>query len=157
MHAFVNELERPIGTYLYGRRMYETMAVWEDPGDGLPPVARTSPAIWQAADKVVYSRTLDDVSSARTRLERELDPDAVRRLKESAARDMSIGGPTLAGSGARGRPGRRARTCSWCRSSSEAASARCRTTCGSCSSCVDERRFAGGVVFLRYLVTRSAA
>src|SRR5947199_1233096 len=79
VHAFVNELERPIGTYLYGRRMYETMAAWEDAGDGLPPVARDYARIWKTADKVVYSRTLREVSTARTRLERELDPAEVCR------------------------------------------------------------------------------
>src|SRR5437868_3565038 len=78
VHAFVNELERPVGTYLYGRRMYETMVFWEtvDPdGDG-PAVARDFAAIWQAAEKVVYSRTLDAVSSARTRLEPVLQRNA---------------------------------------------------------------------------------
>jgi dihydrofolate reductase len=99
VHAFVNELERPIGTYLYGRRMYETMVFWEtaDPdGDG-PAVARDFAAIWQAADKIVYSRTLERVSSARTRIERELDPDAIERMKRNAGSDLGIGGAELAG------------------------------------------------------------
>src|SRR5690242_3091790 len=76
LHAYVNEMERPIGTYLYGRRMYETMAAWGDPDfvEGLSPVSADYAGIWQAADKVVYSRTLEEVSTARTRLERELDP-----------------------------------------------------------------------------------
>lgn len=99
VHAFVNELERPIGTYLYGRRMYETMVFWEtvDPDGGWPAVAREFAAIWQAAEKVVYSRTLETVSSARTRIERELDPDAIERMKQSSGSDISIGGAELAG------------------------------------------------------------
>ncbi len=79
VHAFVNDLERPIGTYLYGRRMYEVMAYWETaPAAEGPPVMRDFAEIWRAADKVVFSRTLDEVSSAKTRIERKLDPDAVR-------------------------------------------------------------------------------
>jgi dihydrofolate reductase len=99
VHAFVNELERPIGTYLYGRRMYETMVFWEtvDPDGDFPAVAREWAAIWQAAEKVVYSRTLEAVSSARTRIERELDPDAIERMKQSSGSDISIGGAKLAG------------------------------------------------------------
>ena len=99
VHAFVNELERPIGTYLYGRRMYETMDFWEtvDPDGDWPAVAREFAAIWQAAEKVVYSRTLETVSSARTRIERELDPDAIERMKQSSGSDISIGGAELAG------------------------------------------------------------
>jgi len=98
VHAFVNERERPIGTYLYGRRMYEVMAVWEtmDLSGDSPPM-RDYQQIWQAAEKVVYSRTLDAASSARTRIEREFDPAAVRELKASADRDISVGGPELAG------------------------------------------------------------
>ncbi len=98
VHAFVNDLERPIGTYLYGRRMYEVMAVWETmpTDDGQPPVMRDYTQIWRAADKIVYSRTLPAVSSARTRLEHDLDVDAVRQLKASAASDLSVGGAGLA-------------------------------------------------------------
>jgi dihydrofolate reductase len=97
VHAFVNELERPIGTYLYGRRMYEVMAVWESlPREGDSPVMGDFASLWKAADKVVYSTTLDDVSSRRTRLEASFDPAAVRELKASAERDISVGGPTLA-------------------------------------------------------------
>src|SRR3954453_9785870 len=95
VHGFVNDLERPIGTYLYGRRMYETMAFWETAGDAggdEPAVFRDYAAIWRAAEKIVYSRTLETVSSERTRIERDLDPDAVRRLKESAAADLAVGG-----------------------------------------------------------------
>ncbi|MGW5668573.1 dihydrofolate reductase family protein [Micromonospora sp. NPDC003776] len=98
VHAFVNDAERPVGTYLYGRRMYETMVYWETAptGDDQPAVVRDYARIWQAADKIVYSSTLDAVSSARTRLERKFDPDAVRRLKQTAERDITVGGPGLA-------------------------------------------------------------
>jgi dihydrofolate reductase len=99
VHAFVNDLERPIGTYLYGRRMYDVMAAWEtmptDPGQ--PAAMRDFAQIWRAADKVVYSTTLEDVSTARTRVEREFEADAVGRMKETADRDLSVGGPGLAG------------------------------------------------------------
>ena len=155
VHAFFNELERPIGTYLYGRRMYETMVFWEpvDPeGDG-PAVAREFAAIWQAAEKVVYSRTLETVSSAQTRIERELDPDAIERMKQSSGSDISIGGaelagqaiaaglvdelqlllvPVLVGGGKRALPNDvRARL-----------------------ELLDERRFQSGAVFLRYRAAR---
>jgi dihydrofolate reductase len=99
VHTFFNELERGIGTSLYGRRMYETMAAWEKPEtvEGEGAVFREYAEVWKDADKVVFSRTLDRVSTDRTRIEREFDPDAIRRLKEEADRDISIGGPTLAG------------------------------------------------------------
>jgi dihydrofolate reductase len=99
VHAFVNELERPVGTYLYGRRMYETMVYWEDPPDlaAQPAVVRDFAAIWRAADKVVYSRSLEEVGSERTRIEREFDPEAVRRMKAGEGRDITVGGPGLAG------------------------------------------------------------
>jgi dihydrofolate reductase len=99
VHAFVNDLERPIGTYLYGRRMYETMVYWEgvNTGTDQPAVIRDFAEIWRAAEKIVYSRTLHTVSSARTRIERDLDPDAVRRLKETSKADITIGGAELAG------------------------------------------------------------
>jgi dihydrofolate reductase len=155
VHAFVNELERPIGTYLYGRRMYETMVFWEtvDPDGDWPAVAREFAAIWQAAEKVVYSRTLETVSSARTRIERELDPDAIERMKQSSGSDISIGGaefagqaiaaglvdelqlllvPVLVGGGKRALPNDvRARL-----------------------ELLDERRFQSGAVFLRYRARR---
>jgi len=97
VHAFVNDLQRPMGTYLYGRRMYETMVWWEtvDTGPAQNAVARDYAELWRAADKIVYSRTLEGVSSARTRIERELDPDAVRALKRTAAADIAIGGAEL--------------------------------------------------------------
>lgn len=98
VHGFVNELERPIGTYLYGRRMYETMASWETTdGAGQPAVYGAYAAIWRAAEKVVYSRTLDQPSSTKTRIERAFDPEAVRQLKESSTADLAVGGGDLAG------------------------------------------------------------
>jgi len=99
VHAFVNELEREIGTYLYGRRMYETMVFWETVGTGAdqPAVIRDFAEIWRAAEKIVYSRTLQTVSSARTRIERDFDLDALRQLKQSSAADITVGGAELAG------------------------------------------------------------
>ena len=96
VHAFVNELERPIGTYLYGRRMYETMVAWETMDDE-HPVMRDFAELWRAAEKIVYSRSLESASSARTRIERDFDADAVRQLNEAAQADIGIGGPELAG------------------------------------------------------------
>ena len=98
LHTFVNDLERPVGTYLYGRRIYETMAVWQTVGlePGAPPEEVDYAEVWRAADKVVYSRTLDAVSTPRTRLERDFAPDAVRRMKDAADRDISVSGPGLA-------------------------------------------------------------
>lgn len=150
--AAVNDLERGIGTYLYGRRMYDTMVYWETaPLDGKPPAVRDYTGIWRSADKIVYSSTLQSVSSARTRIERRFDPDAVRALKERG--DVSVGGPGLATHAIRaglvdeyhlfvtpvvvggGTPvfpdGVRARL-----------------------DLVGERRFAGGVVYLRYQAQR---
>lgn len=99
VHAFVNDLERPIGTYLYGRRMYETMVVWDTRGTGVDQraVSRDFAEIWQGAEKIVYSRTLHTPSSTRTRVEREFNASAVRLLKESSASDISVGGAELAG------------------------------------------------------------
>ena len=98
VHAFINNLERPAGTYLYGRRLYETMLFWETAHmrPEMPAVALDYAQIWQAAEKVVYSRTLESVSTDRTRLEREFVAEAVRRLKASADRDISVGGAELA-------------------------------------------------------------
>jgi dihydrofolate reductase len=98
VHTFINDLERPVGTYLYGRRMYEVMLGWETAHTRAdqPPVMRDFAEIWQAADKIVYSKTLQTVSSARTRLERDFDPEAVRQMKARAGRDMTVGGPHLA-------------------------------------------------------------
>lgn len=157
VHSFVNGLERPIGTYLYGRAMYETMAYWETAGTTgiggdqgeLTAESREYAGIWRAAEKIVYSRTLESPSITRTRIEREFEPGAVRRLKECSERDLSIGGarlagvalaaglvdecqlflcPVVVGGGKRALPdGVRARL-----------------------ELLDERRFRGGVVFLRY-------
>ena len=148
VHAFINDLERGIGTYLYGRRMYEIMTYWEDVStDGQSAVARDYAGLWRAADKVVYSATLDEPTSARTRIERRFDPGAVLALKERG--DVGVGGATLAAAAIRaglvdeyqlfvtpvivggGTPvypgGVRTRL-----------------------ELVDERRFASGVVYLRY-------
>ena len=98
VHAFINDLVRPVGTYLYGRRMYEMMVVWEND----PSIAEQSPLlrdfaeIWRAADKVVYSRTLEAVPTSKTRMERDFDPETVRRLKASTGRDLTVSGPDLA-------------------------------------------------------------
>jgi dihydrofolate reductase len=153
VHSFVNELERPVGTYLYGRRMYDTMAGWETD----PTLAEQSPhmrdfaQIWQAADKVVYSTTLETASTARTRVEREFDSEAIGDMKASAERDLTVNGPELAAHAFRaglvdechlflspvvvGR-GKRALP----------ADVRLEL------ELVDERRFGGGTVFLRYRV-----
>ena len=139
--------------YLYGRRMYEMMVDWDDPAHvaGQPGVGQEFARIWQAADKVVYSRTLETVSTARTRIERDFDPDAVRQLKARANRDLAVGGPDLAAQAIRaglvdeyhlfiapsvvggGKPA----LPSGVRLSLEL---------------LDERRFGGGMVFLRYRV-----
>ena len=105
LFAAFNDLQRPIGTYLYGRRLYETMAVWDtahlEPGapafaPGLAELEREFATMWRAADKVVFSTTLPRASTPRTRLERTLDPDQVRRLKATSERDLTVGGPHLA-------------------------------------------------------------
>src|SRR4051812_30323712 len=98
VHGFVNDLHGPIGTYLYGRRLYDVMVAWETMDTrGEPPVMQDYAQIWRAAEKVVYSRTLQAAASGRTRIERDFDAAAVRRLKASAARDISVGGAELAG------------------------------------------------------------
>jgi dihydrofolate reductase len=98
--AFLNDLERGIGTYLYGRRMYETLVYWETvPLAGQSEVTRDYTEIWRAADKIVYSATLRAASSARTRIEPRFDPEAVRALKQRG--DVSVGGPGLAASAIR--------------------------------------------------------
>jgi dihydrofolate reductase len=154
VHRFVNDRERPIGTYLYGRRMYDVMRFWETPQAvaDQPPLVQDYAAIWRSADKVVYSRTLEAVSSARTRIERAFDPAAVRQMKVAARRDISVGGPdltaqaiktglvdelqlflvpTVVGGGKPALPsGVRLRL-----------------------DLLDERRFAGGAVYLHYRIT----
>jgi len=154
VHAFINDLERPLGTHLYGRRMYETLAAWEtDPSlaDG-PPAMRDYAGIWQAAEKIVYSGTLREPLTKRTRIEPRFEPDAVRALKERTEHDLGIGGPELAAHAVRAGlvdeyqlfvnpiivgggkpylpPGVRHRL-----------------------ELLEERRFTGGVVFLRYRQT----
>ena len=151
--GFVNDFERPVGTYLYGRRLYQDMTGWEtmDADPGLSRLMLDFARIWQAADKVVYSRSLEAVATRRTRLERDFDPGSVRRMKASADRDITVGGPVLAaeairaglvdeirliicpvlvGSGKKALPG----------------DVRLRL------GLLDERRFGSGVVHLRYRV-----
>ena len=103
VHTFVNGLQRGIGTFLFGRRLYEVMVAWEDPSAFAqePPYIQDFAELWKAADKVVFSRTLDRPSSERTRIEREFDADAVRQLKEDAGQDLAVGGPELASSAIR--------------------------------------------------------
>ncbi len=97
VHTFVNDHERPVGTYLYGRRMYEVMAVWETMTlADQPPFVKDFAEIWRAADKIVYSKTLARATTARTRIERDFDPDAVRETKAAAGRDITVSGPQLA-------------------------------------------------------------
>ncbi|MGZ5298587.1 MAG: dihydrofolate reductase family protein [Actinomycetota bacterium] len=97
VHTFVNDLERSVGTYLYGRRMYEVMVAWETmPLADQPSFMRDFAETWQAADKEVYSTTLETAASARTRIERDFEPEAVRQMNATAGRDISVGGPDLA-------------------------------------------------------------
>jgi dihydrofolate reductase len=98
VHAFVNDLERPVGTYLYGRRLYEVMAVWDTIHTlaDQPPFVLDFAKLWRAADKIVYSRTLETVSTAKTRIERDFDPESVRQMKATAEHDITVGGPDLA-------------------------------------------------------------
>lgn len=151
VHAFVNDLERPIGTYLYGRRMYETLVYWETASTGAdqPAVSRDFAEIWRAAEKIVYTRTLQAPSSARTQIERDFIPETITQLKEASASDLTVGGADLAGQAIAANlvdechlfltpivvgGGRRALP----------AGVRARL------ELLDERRFDGGVVYLRY-------
>ena len=96
--AFINDRERPVGTYLYGRKIYETMTIWETP-DAIPSLTSAEmdfARIWQAADKIVYSKSLETVSTPKTRLEREFEPQAVRDLKAQLSHDIAVAGPNLA-------------------------------------------------------------
>ena len=97
-HSFVNELSKSIGTYLYGRRMYETMVYWETAHlePNAPPFILEYARIWQATEKIVYSTTLNEVATARTRIERTFDPEAIRQLKAESELDISVDGPNLA-------------------------------------------------------------
>jgi dihydrofolate reductase len=98
VHTFVNDLQRSVGTYLYGRGIYQVMDVWETDHTlaDHSPVTRDFAQIWQAADKIVYSKTLETASTTRTRIERDFDPEVVRQMKARAGRDISVGGPELA-------------------------------------------------------------
>jgi dihydrofolate reductase len=98
VHSFANELDRDVGTYLLGRRMYEVLAVWDDPNTvaGQPAYIKEFAQVWQDAEKIVYSKSLETASTARTRIERDFDPEAVRQLKAQAERDLTVGGPELA-------------------------------------------------------------
>ena len=151
LHAFVNDLVRPVGIYLYGRRMYETMVYWETDEDR-PPVYQDYEEIWRAAEKVVYSQTLQTVSSERTRIEREFDPAAIKRLKENAQSELAIGGAELAG-----------------QAIAEGLVDECHLLLGpvlvgggksalpagvhAALELLDERRFPSGVVYLRYRIS----
>jgi dihydrofolate reductase len=155
VHAFVNDLERSVGTYLCGRRLYEVMSFWEtvDLTDE-PPVMHDYAAIWRSADKVVYSTTLSEVTTVRTQLRRDFDVDEVRRWKQAASRDLSVGGPVLAASALRAGL------------VDEVQQFLCPVVVGGGTHFVprglrlglqlqEERRFAGGVVYLRYTVDPS--
>jgi dihydrofolate reductase len=155
VHAFVNDLERPVGTYLYGRRMYEVMNAWEtmELADQ-PAFIQDFAAMWRGADKIVYSRTLVEAESAKTRIERDLDPEAVRQLKASLEADITIGGPSLAAEAMRA-----GLVDEW-----QLFVAPVVVGGGTPSfpdnlrldlELVDERRFGNGMVFLRYGTQRS--
>ncbi|QUQ71860.1 dihydrofolate reductase family protein [Kutzneria sp. CA-103260] len=155
VHSFVNELATPIGTYLYGRRMYETMVFWEtvpmEPDQ--PRFALDWARHWQGADKIVYSTTLSEPSSARTRIEREFHPDAVRRLKAESDRDIAVAGPALA---ARALSAGLVDECHLLVSPVVVGGGKRFFPDGVRLDLelVDERRFTDGVVFLRYATTR---
>jgi dihydrofolate reductase len=95
--AFITELVRPVGTHLYGRRLYETMAYWDGPVEGYPPEQRDFARLWQKAEKIVFSRTLAGDAARNTRVERDFDPEAIRKLKRESEHDIVIGGAELAG------------------------------------------------------------
>jgi dihydrofolate reductase len=97
VHEFITDLLRPIGTFLYGRRLYETMAYWDAPIETYPAEQRDFAEVWQKAEKVVFSRTLTDATTRNTRVERDLDPEAIRKLKRESEHDINIGGAELAG------------------------------------------------------------
>jgi dihydrofolate reductase len=153
VHIFFNDLERPVGTYLYGRRMYEVMVAWETVHlhADQPPHIQDFAEIWQAADKIVYSTTLEKVSSARTRIERDFDPEAVRQMKARAGRDITVGGPDLAAQAFK------AGLVDECRlfvapimvgGGTQALPTKVRLRL----DLLDERRFANGMVYLRYRI-----
>ena len=94
---FITELLQPVGTYLYGRRLYKTMAYWDAPVEGYASEHRDFARIWQQSEKIVFSRTLTGATTRNTRVERNFDLEAVRKLKRESEHDISIGGPELAG------------------------------------------------------------
>ena len=156
VHTFINDLERQCGTYLSGRSMYEVMTIWETDEliKGAPDYMQDFAAVWRAADKVVYSRSLETVSTARTRLARSFDAQALRELKASTERDISIGGPTLATHAFR------ARLVDECQLFLVPISVGGGTKALPVDLAVklelgDQRRFACGVVYLKYTVTPS--
>ncbi len=157
VHSFVNDLERPVGTYLYGRRMYEVMVYWETAhtAAGLPPVEREFAAIWRAASKIVYSRTLSQASSGRTTIEREFDPASVRRLKAEARQDITVGGPHLGAEALRaGLVDEYHLLIAPVIVGAGIAALPSDLRIG--LDLLDERRFAGGMVHLHYRITPSA-
>ena len=151
VHAFVNDLERPIGTYLYGRRMYEVMRYWETAHTvaDQSSTVRDYAELWRAADKVVYSKTLQEASTARTRIERDFHPQAIREMKASADRDLSVGGPGLAANAIEA--GLVDELLRFVAPIVVGGGTRWLTDGVRIElELVDERRFGGGVVFLRY-------
>lgn len=153
--AFINDQERPIGTYLYGRRLYEVMAFWETfPMDlGQPRLMRDFAELWRAADKIVYSTTLQKPDTARTRIASTFDPTAVRAMKEAANRDISIGGPTLAAAALRAGLVDELRLLIYPRTlggGNPYLPGRLQLNL----QLLDEHRFANGVAYLRYRVAR---
>jgi len=158
VHSFINDLERAVGTYLYGRRMYETMTVWETDPDlaAESPLLRDFAEMWQAANKIVYSKTLAAVSTRKTQLERNFDPEAIRQLKAAAEHDLAIGGPDLAAHAFR------AELIDECHlfltpivvgGGKQSLPNNVRMEL----ELLDERRFGNGMVFLRYRVKRGGA
>jgi dihydrofolate reductase len=151
--AFITDLVRSSGTYLYGRRLYETMAVWEtDPALAAQSELRSTFAdVWQAANKVVYSTTLHEVSTAKTQLERNFDPDAIRDLKTSAAQDLTVGGANLAAHAFRAELIDECQLFIWPVFVGAGKSSLPRDTRADLEL-LDERRFSNGVVYVRYRV-----
>jgi dihydrofolate reductase len=152
VHTFVNDLERRAGTYLYGRRMYDVMVAWEDADVASePPFVQDFARLWRAADKIVYSRTLEQVASARTRIERDFDSDAIRQMKASTERDITVGGPAIAAEAIRAGLVDEYHlfvTPIIVGGGSQALPTRIRVTL----DLLDERRFGNGVVHLHYHV-----
>ena len=153
VHSFVNDLTRDVGTHLYGRRMYEVMVAWETMEDP-EPVMRDFAGIWRAADKVVYSRTLEAPSSARTRIERDFDSSAVRGMKESLEADISMGGPHLA---AQALEAGLVDECHLFLTPVVVGAGNPALPAGLRLELLDHRRFGSGVVYLRYRPMNSSS